>query len=302
MLANSYPSLHSISDPFKGILLDAYGVFWRGNRAGLFPGSKEVMERLVQEGKIVGILSNATQLSEKEIEKFKPYGLLPERHFHFFITSGDVTRTLLCQEELPFPTPRQTFCLFGTAHPHYSSHAMILGSTPYREVFHPDEADFLFISVPHLKGEDQTDPHLFKDQVAAIRKKGLPMVCPNPDRFAHEGNPPRAVVRQGSIAALYEEMGGFVFYTGKPSRRMYEAAMDKFSLYGLSQPHEILMVGDTPETDSRGARNFGMPAALVTQTGILAERVSQSSLKEVLQALLPSDAPDYWIDSLASKK
>ena len=45
-----------MKEPFKGVLLDAYGVFWGGNDIGVLPGAKEVMEKLVSDGKIVGIL------------------------------------------------------------------------------------------------------------------------------------------------------------------------------------------------------------------------------------------------------
>ena len=56
-----YPNILHISEKFKGILLDAYGVFWGGNECGLLPGALNAMEKLVGEGKIVGILSNTTQ-------------------------------------------------------------------------------------------------------------------------------------------------------------------------------------------------------------------------------------------------
>ena len=36
------PGIARIADPFKGILLDAYGVFWGGNDCGVLPGAKEV--------------------------------------------------------------------------------------------------------------------------------------------------------------------------------------------------------------------------------------------------------------------
>lgn len=60
-----HSNLHSISHSYPAILLDAYGVFWGGNEVGLLPGSKEAMRSLVIQGKIVGILSNTTQLAAK---------------------------------------------------------------------------------------------------------------------------------------------------------------------------------------------------------------------------------------------
>ena len=85
--------------------------------------------------------------------------------------------------------------------------------------------------------------------------------------MAHEGNPPRAVVRQGSLAALFQEAGGDVFYTGKPEPMAYIAAMQHFASLGISKPENVLMVGDTPETDIRGAKRAHMASCLVLQTG-----------------------------------
>jgi len=42
----------SLADPFKGVLLDAYGVFWGGNEIGVLPGAKEAMGNLVKKGKL----------------------------------------------------------------------------------------------------------------------------------------------------------------------------------------------------------------------------------------------------------
>src|SRR5579864_7466208 len=71
-----FPGITSIADPFKGILLDAYGVFWGGNDWGVLPGAEKIMEKLVSSGKIIGILSNSTQLATKEVNKLHLHGLI----------------------------------------------------------------------------------------------------------------------------------------------------------------------------------------------------------------------------------
>lgn len=281
------PSLLTIAQPFKGILLDAYGVFWGGAALGLLPGAKEAMEKLVSQGKIVGILSNSTQLSPKEIDKIHKHGLELDKHFHFFITSGDIARSLFSEDKLPFPSPRKKFWIWGEKTLPQSSHYALFEDTSYTEAAHIEEADFIYVPVPQIHGQDQTDPALFHASVEKMGTTSLPMLCVNPDRFAHEGNPPRPVVRQGSIAALYEKIGGQVFYIGKPSAHGYQLAMQLFAEKGITNPSEVLMVGDTPETDIRGARNFGMASALTTQTGIMAER-----------PFPPSDVPDFYIERL----
>jgi HAD superfamily hydrolase (TIGR01459 family) len=297
-IGNISAGITRISDPFKGVLLDAYGVFWGGNAVGVLPGSKEVMEKLVSSGKIVGVLSNSTQLASKEINKLHLNGLIQGKHFHFLITSGEVARYLFLNAELPFNTPNKKFWVFGGVHPKYASHEPIFQGTCYSETIDLEEADFIYISIPHIHGEDQSNSDLFRDEIEKIKKHKLPMICSNPDRFAHEGNPPRAVVRQGTIALLYEQMGGKVFYIGKPHQKVYEMSIGNFKQFADINAADVLMVGDTPETDIRGARLFGMSSALITQTGIMADRISHDGLEIAIQNLVPSDMPNYFIERL----
>ncbi len=296
--AQIHQNLHHISENFKGILLDAWGVFWGGNDMGILPGTKETMEELVSRGKTVGILSNSTQLAAKEIHKFNLHGLVEKKHFHFLITSGDLTRSIFLNQKLPFRTPHKKFWLFGRLHPRFSSHEAIFQDTLYSETVEIEKADFIYINIPHIHGEDQENPEVFHDEIKLLKRKDLPMVCPNPDRFAHEDKPPKAVVRQGGIAALYEKMGGRVYYIGKPYMNAYSRAMEYFHQKQIFDPREVLMIGDNPETDIRGARNFGMAAALVTKTGIMADRISEQGWPHAIHHLLPSDYPDFFMEKL----
>lgn len=296
-----FPSLEHISQNFNGILLDAYGVFWGGNDFGILPGSKEAMEKLISNGKVVGILSNSTQLAAKEINKLERHGLIQGKHFHFLITSGEIARATFLNKKLLFETPRNTFWLFGGIHPKFSSHEAIFQGTSFRETPNISDADFIYVSVPHINGEDQVDAELFREEIQKIKFKNLPMVCPNPDLYAHEGKPPKAVVRQGSIAKMYEELGGKVFYIGKPHNMAYTFALEQFRQHRVMTSAEILMVGDTPETDIRGAKQFGMSSAMVTKTGIMAERISHKGLDHALRALPANDTPTYLIERLCQE-
>lgn len=286
----------NIIKPFKGILLDAYGVFWGGNDVGLLPGSKETMEHLVLKEKKVGILTNTTQMAPKEIDKLKKHGLHQGIHFHFLMTSGEIARNMFLHEKLPFETPRKKFWLFGSIHPKFSTHEAIFKDSSYIETKNIQEADFIYISIPHINGEDQIDPNVFREGIEKIVNYKLPMVCPNPDRFAHEGNPPIAVVRQGSIASIYEELGGQVLYIGKPSNMAFKAAMKLFLSHQVLVPKDVLMVGDTPETDIKGAKNFGMSSALVMKTGITAEKINAFGQEKVMQEIISNGLPDFFIE------
>jgi HAD superfamily hydrolase (TIGR01459 family) len=290
--------LEEVASPFPAILLDAYGVFWSGG-IGPFPGARETMERLVLSGKKVGILSNSTQLAEKEIAKLQSHGLFLGKHFHFYLTSGQIAKEIFSQEKLPFPTLRKKFWLLGNVHPRFASHKALFEHSAYEETPHLEEADFIYLSIPHVHGEDQETVDHFQEEVLRAKKRGIPLICTNPDKYAHEGNPPKAVVRQGSLAALFEQAGGEVFYTGKPEPMAYLAAMEHFACLGLKNPKDVLMVGDTPETDIRGAKRARMASCLVLYTGIMADRIEKMGLVPAISSCEDRDMADFFIERFA---
>lgn len=290
-----YPSLADIAGPYLAVCLDAYGVFWGG--ASLLPGAIDVMRHLVKSGKFVGILSNSTQLAEKETAKYLSHGMKKGEHYHFLLTSGEVTRQLALQEDLPFPAPRKSFYVVCRNHPASSPHQAIFRDTGYWETEKPEEADFLYVGIPHVNGEEQTDPAVFLDELRRLKPFNLPMLCANPDRFAPAGTPGRFVVTQGSLAELYRSLGGQVFYVGKPNLKVFEAALKQFPNLGSKS---VLMVGDTPETDVRGALAAGMVPVLLTETGTMAQRIREQGFEKAVEALPSTDLPRFYIKQLGS--
>jgi HAD superfamily hydrolase (TIGR01459 family) len=284
----------ALIDRFDCYLLDAYGVFWGSSESGMLPGARETMEHLVSLGKQVGILSNSTQLAAKEKEKLARHGVLQGTHYHFLLTSGEVAKEILASENLPFPTPNKKYCLFGAEHPRFSTHTALFQGSAFSQALNFEEADFIYIPVPHIGGLDQENPEAFQTLVEEIASKGLPVLCANPDRFAHEGLPPRLVVRQGTIARMLEDLGAKVHFIGKPFSTVYEKALQLFPC--PVQPREVLMIGDTPETDIRGARRMGLSSALVTKTGVMRDRIGEEKASVVISQLSQSEYPDYAIE------
>ena len=302
-IAPSYPTLSAalIDYQFPALFLDAWGVFWAGNTHGAFPGSQQTMEALVGLGKKIGIVSNSTELSDVEIAKFARHGFIKGKHFHFLITSGDVARSVFTSNTPPFQTLNKKFALFCPLHPRYSKPSSLFAGTSWQETNDYSEADFIYINVPNIDGKNQEDKEVFRPLIQKFLQFKKPMVCANPDLYAHEESPPRPVVRQGTIAAMYEEMGGQVYYIGKPHHQIYRAAFDSLQRVHPTRKEEILMVGDTPETDIRGARAFGINSALITQTGIMGERMARQKI-EVLHSLPSTDLPLILIERFASVK
>lgn len=291
-------SLLDVSQPYKGILSDAFGVFWNGS--GLYPGVLATFEALVGLGKVVVILSNATASSEKEEAKYAKHGLIKGKHYHALITSGEVAKTIFSREELPFELKSRYFWVFGDDHARYGSpHEAIFAGSSFQRTHQLEEASFIYIGIPTLSGEDQEDPQVFEESLKNLLKTGLTMVCANPDRFVQEGSPARKVVRQGQIAQMYEKMGGAVYFIGKPGARVYEAAAAFFHSQGVSSLKEALMVGDNPETDIQGAHGMGMASALTTTTGLSGDEIKIQGLEAYWAQLLPAQRPTYLIEALA---
>jgi HAD superfamily hydrolase (TIGR01459 family) len=270
-------------------------VFWGSSEVGVLRGAASAMEYLVAQGKYVGILSNTTQLSAKEKEKLKKHGLYEGVHYHFLLTSGEVAKQLLVKGSLPFVTPRHTYWVFGSPHPRFGSHLQLFEGTAYKETEDLKDADFIYVSIPHIGGIDQENPEVFRDLVRAVGIE-RPVLCVNPDRFALEGSPPRLVVRQGSIAQMFAEEEAPVYLIGKPSKLIYEAALERFP-FSISK-RKIVMIGDTPETDIRGAHGAGLDAALVTKTGVMASLIEKKGVSSVVDHLPPDDKPDFLLERL----
>jgi HAD superfamily hydrolase (TIGR01459 family) len=281
----------ALIDQFDAFLLDAYGVFWASSEVGMLPEAKETMALLMAQGKKVGILSNSTQLNFQD--KLAKWGVHENIHYHFLLTSGQVLRQLLLADQLPFPTPRKSYWLFGSDHPRYTPHSIAFKGTAYRQTMNIDEADFIHINIPQIEGYDQEDPKAFLPHVREAALKNIPVLCSNPDPFAHEGAPPRLVVRQGTIAQLFQEQGASVHFIGKPFPLVYQEALRRFP--DTIPSHRILMIGDTPETDIRGARQAGLATAVVTETGVMAGRLKRDGLQAIHQ-LPESDKPTFAIE------
>lgn len=287
----------SLLDHYSGIILDAWGVFYGGHMVGALPGALDTMAALVNKGKTVVILSNASQLGHKTKESFAKAGILEGKHYHQLITSGDISKELFLKEELPFKTVQKKFFVFCGDHPKYATHSAIFEGTSFKETKDIKEADFIYVSVPHINGEDQTDREVFREHVKQLATYQLPFVCANPDTYAHEGNPPKLVVRQGSIIAICKELGAKVLEIGKPSEISFKYCLKEFENRKIPLK-DIVMVGDTPETDIRGANRAGISSILLIETGMMAERVRQHTLSKAYQNLKVEDRPTFLMSKL----
>ena len=121
--------------------------------------------------------------------------------------------------------------------------------------------------------DDTTEgPNDYRDLVAAMRRRGLTMICANPDMVVERGH--QLVYCAGAIADLYAAEGGEVVYAGKPYRPIYEQALAIAAAAGAgpADHRRVLAIGDSVRTDLKGAAEFGIDCLFVT-AGIHAEEL-----------------------------
>ena len=131
------------------------------------------------------------------------------------------------------------------------------------------DADFLLCTGLFDEHEDQLDYYksLLKN------KTNVKMICTNPDLVVDRGE-----VREfcaGSIAKIFEELGGLVDYFGKPYPLVYSQSTN-------INNKKILCIGDNLNTDIRGAnmQNF---SSLLILNGIHKKEFHDSNIESLMK-------------------
>ena len=82
-----------------------------------------------------------------------------------------------------------------------------------------------------------------------IVQRKIPVICANPDKIAMHGDTTHKCA--GYIADKILAEGGQVIFIGKPNPLIYKIILEKFS---FAESSKVLMIGDTIETDIKGAK------------------------------------------------
>lgn len=129
----------------------------------------------------------------------------------------------------------------------------------------------------------------YRPLLLEARQRSLPFVCGNPDLVVEVGG--ELLTCAGMVAALYESLGGSVYWAGKPHAPAYEGAHElSRSIRGDAvERNRILAIGDAVRTDLAGAAGYGVDCLLIAQ-GIHRDelmpsgRIDAARLATLLQA------------------
>ena len=250
-----------IADSYDTILCDVWGVLHDGVRA--HPGAGEALTRFralpggTRPRRVV-LITNAPRPQDGVARILDRLGV-PREAYDAIVTSGDLTRALVAAR------PGTRMFHLGPERDTGIFAGLDLTLTG------PESADLVLCTgLFNDRAESVED---YRDTLAALRARGVPMICANPDLVVEFDG--RLIPCAGLLAAAYAEAGGAVTYAGKPHRPVYEAAMERAgALDGLPppEPARVLAVGDAIRTDIAGARAFGV-ASLFVARGIHAEEL-----------------------------
>jgi HAD superfamily hydrolase (TIGR01459 family) len=261
--------MHDLSARYPIWLCDIWGVVHNG--VAHYPWAVEALQCHRRNGGVVVLLTNAPRSSAKVATHLAHLGVTNE-HYDLIVTSGDVTHELM----LPYDGHRI----------YYLGPERDLGVLDDLKIVKssPDEAEVILCV--GLVDDETERPADYAELLARMAKRQLPLICANPDKVVRRGD--RLVYCAGALAEVYVSMGGKVTMAGKPFRPIYDLALAraKEKRPALSSA-DILAIGDGPETDIKGASDYGLDVVLITAGGISAEGADPATLEAEIRALVP---------------
>jgi HAD superfamily hydrolase (TIGR01459 family) len=242
-----------IAPDYDALICDIWGVLHNGATA--FTAACAALKRFRDtQGRVV-LLTNAPRPAKDLEEQFRHFGV-PLDCFDTIVTSGAAAREDLAR--------RSVSTKLAMLH---------LGPDRDRNVFEglnielTDAAHAKVVLCTGPYNDDVETPDDYVDMLAELHRRGLTMLCANPDLVVQRSG--KLVYCAGALAEAYERIGGAVVYYGKPHRPIYDVVLS--SLAGAKRP---LAIGDGLNTDIKGANAMGFDALFVAD-GIHGEDVAE---------------------------
>jgi HAD superfamily hydrolase (TIGR01459 family) len=228
--------LSEIYSSYETFVIDLWGVIHNG--IILNTKAIEVIENLSKNSKKIVFLSNAPRPSE-QVKEFLKKLKMEERLLKHVVTSGEAAMKAINENR------------FGKFFYH-------LGPSRDDSIFYKvknnktDLKSSDFILCTGLFNDQEEDLNYYKDLLKnSISKK---LICTNPDLIVHRGE--KKEYCAGSIAKIFETLGGRAIYFGKPYKEIYKMC--------FNDKEKVLAIGDNLRTDIKGANNLNIDSIFIS--------------------------------------
>ena len=225
--------LKSIVDNYDLFFIDIWGVIHNGIE--ISRSSVEVLEILDRSKKKYVLLTNAPRPNSTVVSYLKKMGLDEKKTVNVY-TSGeaalDFLKNLHKKQKFFHIGPPRDFDLFNN----------------FKDQKTNKMEDSNFLLCTGLYDYEKNDLIHYKNILRDhVNKK---MICTNPDLIVNRGNNKEYCA--GSIAKIFEQIGGNVEYFGKPFPLVYQKASKDLKF------RKAICIGDNLNTDIKGAnlQNF----------------------------------------------
>ena len=245
--------LRSKINNYELYFIDIWGVIHNGLQ--IFDDSIEVLENLRKNNKEFVLLTNAPRPNSTVIDFLKKMGL--KEFYENVYTSGEASLKYLIENFINSKFyhigPPRDFDLFKRFE--------------QNKVKNINKADYFICT--GLFENHETKLGYYKDLLEKFTNKKF--ICTNPDLIVDRGN-----VREfcaGSVAKIFEEIGGKVIYFGKPYPPVY-------NLSASIRDKNVLCIGDNLNTDIKGANIQNFDNLLIT-SGVHKDELSNNNIDQL---------------------
>ncbi len=247
--------LADISKNYDTFVIDLWGVMHNG--VALYPNAVKAIDHLKKNSKKIVFLSNAPRPSAKVIN-FLLKMKMDKKYLENVITSGEAAMHAINQKKYG-----ETFYHLGPVR-----------DTSVFEELKNNRTDLKscdFILCTGLFDEYDNDLDYYKKLLQKHVSKKL--ICTNPDLIVHRGSEEELCA--GSIARVFEDIGGKVIYFGKPHKEVYNMC--------FSSNEKVLAIGDNLRTDIKGANNLKIDCIFISDGVHRKEFNNFSELNKLLE-------------------
>lgn len=246
-------SLADLGGRYDAVFCDLWGCLHNGKTA--FPAAVAALQGFRSRGGKVVLLTNAPRPNVSVINQLDAMGV-PRDAWDAVVTSGDATQYAM---------------LDGAA----GQRLFFIGA-PKDETFFTDlppdapKTDITRVALSEAQGiictglaDDLTETPLdYRATLLQCKINGLPMLCANPDVIVDFGD--KRLYCAGALAQAYEDIGGTVFYFGKPHPPIYDLARRRLAQLTGGKDMQILCIGDGIATDIQGGMSEDIDTLFVT--------------------------------------